>query len=358
MMPPGRSFEHNLPHDQRRSRTGKGRAPDDSWIRVSAPMVRYSRLPMRLVWRQHGHVDLSYTPMILADSFVRSEHCRRSDLPLLFSPSSSSSPNMDSPLVVQFAANDANTFATAAAMVSRHALAVDLNCGCPQAWARSEGLGSALLAEPQRVQELIRAARHAIPPDKHITAKLRLLPPAALVDAEGAATTLTVELARRLERMGASWLTVHGRTPQQGGRGPVNYAAIGVICHSLQIPVIANGGVASAEQADRVQQLTGCAGVMVAQRLLEDPTMFRQDIHSHDEKCTLRWQCLLDYVRYATHLEPGLATPQDAKVFCRHVQWQLHDLLPPPDRKQLRNLHSVAALIDLVRQHSPLEHGN
>lgn len=104
-------------------------------VTVCAPMVRYSKLAFRTLVRRHG-VDVAFTPMIIADCFVRSRAARDVEF---------TTHAQDRPLVVQFAANDAEVFSAAVEYVAPHADGVDLNCGCPQRWAMSEGLGSQLL---------------------------------------------------------------------------------------------------------------------------------------------------------------------------------------------------------------------
>jgi len=65
----------------------------------------------------------------------------------------------DCPLVVQFGARTAADFAAAAELVARHCDAVDLNCGCPQAWAMQGGYGAQLLKSPELVRDMVRQAR-------------------------------------------------------------------------------------------------------------------------------------------------------------------------------------------------------
>ncbi len=79
---------------------------------------------------------------------------------------------------------------------------VDFNCGCPQPWVVKEGIGAALSNAPEKVAELVKAARAALPADKTVSVKIRLRPN----------LQQTVELVRRAEKMGADWITVHGRT--------------------------------------------------------------------------------------------------------------------------------------------------
>lgn len=45
------------------------------FLKICAPMVRYSKLEFRSLVRKYG-VDLCFTPMIMADSFCRSNKAR------------------------------------------------------------------------------------------------------------------------------------------------------------------------------------------------------------------------------------------------------------------------------------------
>ena len=64
-------------------------------VKVVAPMVRYSKLPFRLLSYAYG-ADLCFTPMIVAESFNLSAKSRDCEF---------KTNELDRPLVVQFAAN-------------------------------------------------------------------------------------------------------------------------------------------------------------------------------------------------------------------------------------------------------------
>ncbi|XP_035210496.1 tRNA-dihydrouridine(20a/20b) synthase [NAD(P)+]-like isoform X2 [Stegodyphus dumicola] len=89
---------------------------------ICAPMVRYSKLPFRMLVRKYG-CDVAFTPMIVSHSFVDSLKARHTD----FSTSIE-----DRPLIVQFAAKNGNEFADSAELTYHYSDGVDLNCGCPQ----------------------------------------------------------------------------------------------------------------------------------------------------------------------------------------------------------------------------------
>ena len=99
-----------------------------SMVKIAAPMVRYSKLQFRELTRLY-HCDLSYTSMIMSNSFIRSQKSR--DIEFTTNPT-------DRPLIVQFAANNVDDLATASAFVSNHCDGIELNCGCPQQWALKE----------------------------------------------------------------------------------------------------------------------------------------------------------------------------------------------------------------------------
>lgn len=77
----------------------------------------------------------------------------------------------------------------------------------------------------------------------------------------------TVELCHRAQRAGVSYITVHGRTPDQRAE-PADYDAIRLIKSALDIPVIANGGIKSYQQALTVAKYTNADGWWLFQFLL------------------------------------------------------------------------------------------
>ena len=142
---------------------------------------------------------------------------------------------------------------------------IDLNLGCPQKIARRGRYGAFLLEERALLRELVGTMHcHAAVP---ISVKIRLLE---------SGVGETVDLARMLQGAGASLLTVHGRTRLQKGMlsGAADWDAIGAVRRAVSIPVVANGGVDSAEALSRCLATTGCAGVMVAEAALENPAIF------------------------------------------------------------------------------------
>lgn len=271
--------------------TGSG---EDGVVHICAPMVRYSRLAFRTLVRRHN-VHVVFTPMFVSESFIASQRARDADF---------RTHTKDTPLVVQFAAATAEQFAAAAQIVEPYASAVDLNCGCPQRWAMQEGYGSALIQKPELISDMVRQTRMRCSSNFPVSVKVRLRD----TDVE------SVELARQVEHAGASWLTVHGRTPAQRHQ-PVNLAALRLIKDAINIPMVANGDICSLADVRRVHEATGCDGVMAARGMLANPAMF--DVEEH--ACTP-----LSVVREWVDTALGLGTP--FPLFHHHLIFMLEGL--------------------------------
>ena len=67
-------------------------------------------------------------------------------------------------------------------------------------------------------------------------------------------------MCRRAEKMGASFISVHGRTKEQRTQ-PVDLHAIQTIKQAVQVPVVANGDILSLEDTNRVHKETQVDGM-------------------------------------------------------------------------------------------------
>lgn len=96
----------------------------------------------------------------------------------------------------------------------------------------------------------------------------------------------TLDLAQRIEKAGASVLTVHGRTKEQKKQlqGPANINIIKKIKKILNIPVIVNGGMSNLEEVNHNLDYTGADGAMSSEAILEYPALFDSSrIHDVDD---------------------------------------------------------------------------
>ena len=140
---------------------------------------------------------------------------------------------------------------------------VDINMGCPVPKIYKNGEGSALLENPILAEKIVK---ECVKSGKIITVKFRI----GITEDK----LITAEFAKRMEGAGASLLTVHGRTRDKIYAGEVNFAEIAAAKKAVHIPVIANGGVFSDTDGERLMKETGADGVMVARAALFDPQLF------------------------------------------------------------------------------------
>nr|XP_054598699.1 B-cell receptor-associated protein 29 isoform X2 [Nothobranchius furzeri] len=210
-------------------------------LKICAPMVRYSKLAFRTLVRKYS-CDVCFTPMIVASDFMRSVKARDSEF---------TTNERDRPLIVQFAAHDAQTLVDAACVVAPFSDGVDLNCGCPQRWAMSAGYGACLMNKPELVKDMVRQIRNQVDKPNYTTSiKIRIHKD----------LRKTVDLCQKAESAGVSWITVHGRTTDERHQ-PVHYDAIKTIKDSMSVPVIANGDIKYLCDVESTHQLTGVDGI-------------------------------------------------------------------------------------------------
>ena len=241
-------------------------------IYCMAPMVGQSDRPFRLLCRRHG-TTLCYSEMLMADEFAASAAYRLEAL---------GDRVRDHPLIVQFAANEPDAFARAA--VAAHAMGAsgcDLNIGCPQRRAREGFYGSWMQEDWDLCCAIIAAARAACPRGFAITAKLRVQ---YCERGTRPSTERTVEFARRLVAAGASMIALHARvrgSPEQRRAGAADLTVVRALVDAgLGVPILSNGNVRSREDVALNLKATGADGVMVAEELLRDPSLFAPEKRS------------------------------------------------------------------------------
>lgn len=142
---------------------------------------------------------------------------------------------------------------------------LDINMGCPAPNIVKSGEGSALLADPKRASAIIRGVKRS---GKPVSVKLRV--------GLNAASLKAAEFAKYCEDAGADFITIHGRTRAMMYDGKPYYDQIEQAKACVRIPVIANGGIFSVEDAEQMFKYTGADGVMIARYGLQNPFIFSE----------------------------------------------------------------------------------
>ncbi len=142
---------------------------------------------------------------------------------------------------------------------------IDINMGCPVPKIYKNGEGSALMNNLPLVADIISECKKS---GKIITVKFR-----TGLDGDNVICT---EFAKVCEGAGADMLTIHGRTRDKFYSGEVNFGAIAAAKKAVRIPVIANGGVFSFADAERLLSETGADGVAVGRGAIYEPWIFAE----------------------------------------------------------------------------------
>ncbi|XP_006292362.2 tRNA-dihydrouridine(20) synthase [NAD(P)+]-like [Capsella rubella] len=235
---------------------------------VLAPMVRVGTLSFRMLAAEYG-ADITYGEEIIDHKFVKCE--RR--INVAYGTTEFVEKGMDNVVfstceeernrvVFQMGTSDAVRALKAAEIVCNDVATVDINMGCPKAFSIQGGMGAALLSKPELIHDILATLKRNL--DVPVTCKIRLLKSPAD----------TVELARRIEKLGVPALAVHGRKIADRPRDPAKWDEIADVVAALSIPVIANGDVLEYDDFSRIKTATGAASVMVARGAMWNASIF------------------------------------------------------------------------------------
>lgn len=223
---------------------------------LMAPLAGYTCFPFRLMARRLG-AALAYTEMTSADGLKYSDEATRK---LLFTN------EFESPRAVQLLGAEPNVFehACRSGFVEPFDI-VDINMGCPVPNVIKSGEGCALMSRPETAAKIIEACKRS---GKIVTVKCR---PGMTEN-----NIAIAEFAKICENAGADMITVHGRTRDMMYSGEPLYDRIAEAKSAVSIPVIANGGIFSEEDAAKMMRRTNADGIMLARYGFENPLIFSE----------------------------------------------------------------------------------
>ena len=178
------------------------------------------------------------------------------------------------PIAIQLFGREPEYMARAAVMIEERSyrgclsdtppVAIDINMGCPVKKITANGEGSALMKEPELAARIVSEMVKAV--SLPITVKIRA----------GWDSVTAPEFAKRVEDAGASMICVHARTKERGYLPGIDMKVIEDVKKSVSVPVIGNGDIYSAEDAEIMLDRTGCDGVMIARGALGNPWIFTE----------------------------------------------------------------------------------
>ena len=297
-----------------------------------ALMADVTNLAFRLLCRQNV-ADLTYTEMISADALLNEN--RKSLLKGLSSPD-------DRPFGIQLFGSSPEKLREAALFIEFECRpeVIDVNMGCPVQRITRTGCGSALLNSPELVYGIVSELTYAL--KTPVTAKIRILE----------RDEKTLEVARLIEKAGASALTVHGRKVEQMYSGSSDLRVIRAVKNELSIPVIANGDIRDEVSAETTLDFTGCDGLMIGRAAMGNPFIFSRIRHYLEtgEKLEINRQAqqLEDFETYVTLLEEyNLISSPDLRTHAHWFTKWLHG--SRQIREKINNLKDGKTIIELIK---------
>ena len=234
---------------------------------VLAPMAGICNSAFRRICKEMG-CGLLYAEMV-SDKAIAFQNQKTLDMLYMT--------EYERPLVQQIFGSDKESFVQAAKYIyeNMHPDIIDINMGCPvpKVAVRAQA-GSALLKNPEKIYEIVKAVVEAVPIP--VTVKIRSGWDSKNINA--------VEIAKIVEKAGASAICVHPRTRSQGYSGNADWSIIKAVKENVLIPVIGNGDIKTPEDAKRMIIETNCDAVMIGRGVLGNPWIIKNTIDYLDGK--------------------------------------------------------------------------
>ena len=277
---------------------------------VLAPMAGVCNSSFRRIAKEMG-VGLIYAEMV-SDKAIYYNNKKTIDMLYM--------KDEERPIVQQIFGSDKESFVSAAKLIYEmmHPDIIDINMGCPvPKVAIHAQAGSALLKNPEKIQEIVTAVVESVPIP--VTVKIRSGWDQNHINA--------VEVAKICESAGASAICVHGRTRSQGYSGKADWSIIKAVKENVSIPVIGNGDIKDIYSAKKMLEETGCDAIMIGRASLGNPWIFKQVIEYIENDKIIdkptdieRIDMCLKHLRYLKEIKVEKVAVLEIR---NHVAWYL-----------------------------------
>jgi tRNA-dihydrouridine synthase B len=298
-----------------------------------APMLGVNCTAFRLMCHEYG-AGLVFSPMIHSMSLVKGERNRDTLIDFI---------EEERPLAIQIIGRDPEIMKQSVQHIEHYCDLIDLNFGCPDSDILGQKMGAYFSKHPEGMTKIINAVASAT--NKPVTAKIRIGWDSQSIN--------HVKAAKIVEDAGAAAIIVHGRTKQQQYSGKANWTAIKQVKEKLNIPVVGNGDVWTAEDAKKMLDQTGCDFVMIGRGAMGNPYIFRQCSSLLEKKKPLpdltdkeRGKLILDFIALYNKVQKTKRfseLKQHALWFCLKVR------AAADERRLISNTPNEAYLVKVIK---------
>ena len=236
---------------------------------VLAPMAGYTSFGYRSFFTEFG-VALTYTEMVSDMGLIYGNKETISYLPMQ---------KEDVPLGIQLFGSEPENLKKATEIVLEKTKLfdfIDVNMGCPVPKVTKTGAGSALLKDPKKCGDIIRAIKSVY--DGPVTAKIRL--------GWDDKTINFMEVIKELEEAGVAMIAIHARTRKDLYSGEPRFDLIKDLRNKMHVPLVVSGNIFSLDDAIDALEVTKADAVMIARGGLGNPLLVHQinTYYQQDEK--------------------------------------------------------------------------
>jgi tRNA-dihydrouridine synthase B len=252
-----------------------------------APMEDVSDPPFRALCKEQG-ADVMYTEFISSEGLIRDAAKSMMKLDIY---------EKERPIGIQIFGANLDSMLQAVDIVEKtNPDIIDINYGCPVKKVVCKGAGAGILKDIPKMVSLTKAIveRTKLP----VTVKTRL--------GWDYDSIQIVDVAERLQDVGAQAISIHGRTRAQMYKGDADWHPIAAVKNNqrMHIPVFGNGDVDTPERAMMMRDEFGLDGAMIGRASIGNPWFFGQVKHYFKTKEHLPPPTIKDRVEMARrHLQ-------------------------------------------------------
>jgi len=221
-----------------------------------APMSGITNIAFRVLCKKYG-AGLVYSEFVHATALTRKNE---------YAIKMMKTDDAETPVAIQLFGTNIKDIQKAVKLLHDKCDIIDFNFGCPSHKVTCTGAGATLMNNPDKIKEIVKAIVSVS--DVPVTVKMRT----GIDDKH----INVVDIAKKVEKAGASAIAVHGRTLAQGYGGSADWNIIKKVKDAVSIPVIGNGDVVDEESAKRMIDCTGVDAVMIGRAAMGNPFIFSQ----------------------------------------------------------------------------------